>query len=627
MVRKSRRNSKQKASDSATKSPGDRSRHSSRENTPKDKTKRKLDLEFEDQPSGKNSKRSKIISKRIKSTKSSNNNATVHKVVTNKVDKAYSRTDSKGKMKRSTQSSESNTPNPKIPRLTPRDKKQFAEVDQLPDADDLDDIEISVHAPDDTFGSGSDQESGSEAEEVMSDPDDECVVQVGRDSGEESQAEDQNDDGTESFAKFIESLKNDKKALSMLGEMVGKNFNNEPVQKGEQPQNLTELSQNARNNTVKSPSDTTLYRPALRLQQKLPAPISLPIQAGANADKHKGGDGPDSSKCDQLVNEFINNIRIGATDGSEREPQPGPSGYRSARPDRGQEETRDPAQIAADRAILDAERFKSAIAPPQGMLTNCDDPYNIDPVAMKRMFDTDDDFFHVSCHVDETVAVKIEKTAFVELEKIRPKTPNSLQSSVDDNRMQLVNKDGHSYFVPFNRDNKINSVKKWDEAFRVYATIYTRANPHRAIEILQYVDAIHTAATSYTWENVYKYDIMFRHLMATKPYHSWAKTYTHMWNLCLTEPLTKFNNMRNASNAYAQNDNSKQNVHNSGKNVTIVAGNSTRINATKMQLAAGSSTSAPTVGARTTGTTTATVDLRKGGKITPANNKQVYVFC
>ena len=70
------------------------------------------------------------------------------------------------------------------------------------------------------------------------------------------------------------------------------------------------------------------------------------------------------------------------------------------------------------------------------------------------------------------------------------------------------------------------SVKKWDQAFRVYAAIYTHANPDRASEIWQYIYVIHTAAAANPWDNVYFYDINFHELMASKPWRSWGKTYT-----------------------------------------------------------------------------------------------------
>ena len=36
-----------------------------------------------------------------------------------------------------------------------------------------------------------------------------------------------------------------------------------------------------------------------------------------------------------------------------------------------------------------------------------------------------------------------------------------------------------------------------------------------------------------------EYDIIFRQMMGVNPNRSWGKTYTQMWNICMTEPLVK----------------------------------------------------------------------------------------
>ena len=73
---------------------------------------------------------------------------------------------------------------------------------------------------------------------------------------------------------------------------------------------------------------------------------------------------------------------------------------------------------------------------------------------------------------------------------------------------------------------------------------------------MQYVHVIHTAAASYNWESVTYYDFMFRHLMAAKPWRSWAKTYNQGWNLALKHD---FNNTSHAhQNGHRTNNSLKQ---------------------------------------------------------------------
>ena len=93
--------------------------------------------------------------------------------------------------------------------------------------------------------------------------------------------------------------------------------------------------------------------------------------------------------------------------------------------------------------------------------------------------------------------------------------------------------------VPANREQKINGIRCWEQAFRAYATIFCGVNPQRSKEIWQYIAVINTAAAAYSWENVYNYDITFRHLMAFNPNRSWAVTYNQMWNLSMRDPISK----------------------------------------------------------------------------------------
>ena len=153
---------------------------------------------------------------------------------------------------------------------------------------------------------------------------------------------------------------------------------------------------------------------------------------------------------------------------------------------------------------------------------------------------SDDDFFHLICFTEPSLIHKIEKGEFVELEKLLPKDRVSNGSQSDDGRLEWVQRDGSTFLVPAgSKDVKIGSIRKWEQAFRVYVTIYCGANPHRAKEIWQYISVINTAAAAYSWDNVYNYDITFRHLMAFNPNRSWAVTYNRMWNLSMRDPLPK----------------------------------------------------------------------------------------
>lgn len=110
---------------------------------------------------------------------------------------------------------------------------------------------------------------------------------------------------------------------------------------------------------------------------------------------------------------------------------------------------------------------KKVIKPVQGMgnLPIVPTMFRAESISM-----TDDAFFQFSAHVDKATCEKIAKGEFVELGKLLIK--DKLE---DDNRMEIVNKDGRSYFVLASEKDipTINSYLKWEKAFDVYMGIYT----------------------------------------------------------------------------------------------------------------------------------------------------------
>ena len=158
---------------------------------------------------------------------------------------------------------------------------------------------------------------------------------------------------------------------------------------------------------------------------------------------------------------------------------------------------------------------------------------------------------------------------YVELKKLLPK--DKYGKSGED-RLEWVQRDGGTFLVPAQKDNKIGGFRRWEQAFRAYATIYCGANLHRAKEIWQYIRVINTAASSYTWDNVYNYDIMFRHLMAFNPQRSWAVTYNQMWNLSMRDPIP-----RNNKTNYAF-------PHSSGSGYVMNKGSSSTVTNNPMQV-------------------------------------------
>lgn len=97
----------------------------------------------------------------------------------------------------------------------------------------------------------------------------------------------------------------------------------------------------------------------------------------------------------------------------------------------------------------------------------------------------DDDFFHFTSYMDEQIIAKIERGAYVVLDKLLPreKIPH------DNGMMQMVEKEGLSYLQPVADKNPpaVTDLKKWQQAFQIYATIYTGKHPDRSAEVFKYI--------------------------------------------------------------------------------------------------------------------------------------------
>ena len=287
-------------------------------------------------------------------------------------------------------------------------------------------------------------------------------------------------------------------------------------------------------NQIKSPSDTTIYAPAL---------IKTPEKNNKVVRQQLGFSpvSPDVVKEQSLIekiSQFVESVRSEQKDSRHPvlEPQPGTS-REAGGGDRGLQLAR---QIATEK-IVGGERYKANIEKPQGKNIR----YSVSP--QRHFFGTrqasnedildDDEFFHITCHVDRNLAVRIERGEYVDLEKLLVKDRYRQR---DDERLEFVNKEGHTFLAPVSdREPKINGIRRWEQAFRIYAAIYSKANPERSAEIWQYVYTINSAASNYIWENVAYYDFTFRQMMGLHPRRSWAKIFNQLWNMALCHTNSK----------------------------------------------------------------------------------------
>ena len=154
----------------------------------------------------------------------------------------------------------------------------------------------------------------------------------------------------------------------------------------------------------------------------------------------------------------------------------------------------------------------------------------------------DEDYTAVENHIDEVTRQKIISGQYIDLAKLIPKDKVAIRN---DARMELVNRAGRAYYEPV-ADKEviaITSFGKWEQAFRVFSSIFTEAYPRKIKELLQYVHIIHTTSLSYVWDNVYAYDMDFRMHMSRHPQHNWGIILNLAWQTRLKEKLN--NSSRN----------------------------------------------------------------------------------
>ena len=162
----------------------------------------------------------------------------------------------------------------------------------------------------------------------------------------------------------------------------------------------------------------------------------------------------------------------------------------------------------------------------------------------------DEEYTAVAAHIDEHMKKVIVRGEYVDLTRLLPKDRVMVE---EDQRMEMVNRGGLSYWVPVSdrSSSSISNIARWEEAFRVYSRIYTEGNPLRATEFIQYNHIIHKAALEFPWESVYAYDREFRVYMSKFPNRNWGIILQQAWTLKMRRSISRdsYNNQgRNGGN-------------------------------------------------------------------------------
>ena len=322
------------------------------------------------------------------------------------------------------------------------------------------------------------------------------------------------------------------------------------------PQNEEENKGNEKEFLSESYSETTIYKNALHK-------VNLTDQVKDNEVSHElmeieeDKDDPEISfkkqvnkehrfsssseeqidTSDELINEFIADCEREANNNGKTKEMRASPGVSSV-------------HAKADDIIRQAEANREQILATPGRVISVNGLHTDQQVitAMQHSSVVDEKYVSIGRHIDPNMCEKIKRGDYVDFARLLPRD----RPSFDDNGLELVNRDGQTYFIPVNEREQVTAITgfgKWEQAFRNYSNIYLQAHPHKATELLQYNHVIHTASLSFLWDNVYTYDKEFRSHLAAFPGWSWAIILQQAWSMCLKDRIVSqgFNNKFNSN--------------------------------------------------------------------------------
>ena len=325
------------------------------------------------------------------------------------------------------------------------------------------------------------------------------------------------------------------------------------VASGARPKDNNQCNGKNKNNSRVSESETTVYDRAVMPEDE------------NKRDSTSSEDMIDTSdECMEIPTEILppcsdnrrnivtnNNIISGQARGQGQYNRNGPQ-QRNCGRDPPRPSPEEEAQARADNLVRQAEASKARILELPG---NVDDEIvtqgienirNEIPQGANQMsvanphqhFMVDENYLVVGNYIEDNLRERIENGEYVDFARLLPRDRVQLE---DESRMEMVFKNGRTYFVPAtthsNSDNAISSFSRWEQAFRVFSNVYTNRFPHRASKLIQYNHIIYTASMAFSWDNVYLYDREFRLHMARYPLRSWAMILQQAWTMRLRDKL------------------------------------------------------------------------------------------
>ena len=135
--------------------------------------------------------------------------------------------------------------------------------------------------------------------------------------------------------------------------------------------------------------------------------------------------------------------------------------------------------------VKDAEKAKAKIFATSGKNLESIDVHN--QYVHSAM--VDENYLTVGSHIDDALINKIVNGEYVNFGKLIPRDRILAE---EDGQMQLIIRGGQSFWTPVNDSVQISNFNRWEQAFRVFSNIYTKAHPQRSSELIQYNHIIHS---------------------------------------------------------------------------------------------------------------------------------------
>ena len=292
-------------------------------------------------------------------------------------------------------------------------------------------------------------------------------------------------------------------------------------------------------------SDTTIYDNALQKIVQVDPEISFKEKiVEKEVQLEKEVDKRDSTSSEEQIDTSDELIEMDVHDKFIAECAAEASNRKRTYPytDEGGQEMHDRAETIIREA--EAARIRMLGTPGKNFGTCTDRPHNCFAVCstLQHSALVDENYMTIGAYVDPNLREKIVKGEYIDFVKLLPR--EKLQT--DEQKLELINKGGQTFFMPASRDSlSISNFNRWEQAFRVFSNIYCKQYPNKSSELIQYNHIIYTALQSYVWENVYQYDREFRMHLSAFPSRSWAIILQQAWSMCLKDRVNTYNNNGN----------------------------------------------------------------------------------